>query len=269
VNVGKISNDNGFYKGREYMKKLLLFGIVSILFMSSCSSKNEHHDNNHGDGNELPLAVTVKITPENPSVSEEVIFTALASKDGEKINGLTSVKFEVWNDGQEEDEHMMLKGSSVSKGVYEAKTSFSEEGTYHVIYHINDNTGFHHMDIINFHIGLSEHSDNHNSSGHHDRDGESKLIIHNMDISPVQNEEINIMSHVAMNGAALEGGHVKFEVINEVTGDIEFVNATEKKAGEYVATYSFNSQGAYTINTHVEHSEMNIHDHKKWSVIVN
>jgi hypothetical protein len=250
------------------MKKLLLFGIASILFMSSCSSKNEHHDNNHGEGSELPLSVSVEITPENPSVSEKVTFTALASKDGESINGLTSVKFEVWKDGQEEDEHIMLVGSSVSKGIYEAKTSFSEEGNYHVIYHINDNTGFHHMDKINFHVGSLEQSDNHNN-GHHDANSEPNLIIHNMDISPVQNEEINIMSHVSVNGAALEGGHVKFEVINEVTGDIDFVNATEKKAGEYMATYSFNAKGAYTIKTHVEHSDMDIHDHKKWSVIVN
>ncbi|OZM57170.1 hypothetical protein CIB95_06795 [Lottiidibacillus patelloidae] len=252
------------------MKKLVLLGIIaSLLTLASCSSHGEHHHNDHGNSTELPLTVSVEITPKNPEISEEVIFRAIVLKDDEKINGLDSIKFEIWKDGQQEDEHQMLKASSVSKGIYEAKTTFAEEGKYHVIYHINDNTGFHHMDKIVFHVGLTENNELHNSHSHDDGHGENNLIIHNMEISPKQNEKAMIMSHVSMNGTALEGGYVKFEIINEDTGEVEFVPASEKKAGEYVATYRFKSKGVYSINTHVEQKEFDIHDHKKWSVIVN
>jgi hypothetical protein len=255
-------------KGAGNMKKKWFYVGISflLLLLTSCMNNDSEHDGMHqnADGVTLPITMTVEVLPENPTVAKEVTFRAITVKDGESIEGASSVKFEVWKDGQ--DEHQMLPATYIKNGTYEVTTTFTEDGTYYVIYHINDITGIHHMDQLEFKVGLAgaHHGDSNDHQGH----SSNKLLIHNMDLSPKQNEEIIVMTHIAMDGKALAKAKVNFEIIHESTGEKHLVTAAEIKVGEYVGTFTFKATGKYVITTHVEQSNMDIHEHKKWNINV-
>jgi hypothetical protein len=196
-----------------------------LLVLTSCDNNNNKGHINHNDTNGSVLAFTfdVEVIPENPSPSSEVTFRAIATKDGKKIDGAASVKFEVWIDGEEE--HNMLKATYINDGTYEVSTSFAEEGSYHLIYHINDIDGIHHMDQLDFTVGeKSEHS-NHNDE-HIGHGGQAHLVISNMELTPLINEKAIVKSHVAINGKALTDAYIKFEVVNKSSGETQFIIAS-------------------------------------------
>jgi hypothetical protein len=197
--------------------------LFLVLLLTSCmNNESEHEDMHHdADGTTPPITITVEILPENPTVAKEVTFRAISAKDGENIEGASSVKFEVWKDGQEE--HKMLSASYIKNGTYEVTTTFNEDGTYYVIYHINDITGIHHMDKLEFKVGST--GAHHGDSDDHQGQSSNKLLIHNMDLSPMQNEEVMVMTHIAMNGKALAKAKVNFEIIHESTGEKHLITA--------------------------------------------
>jgi hypothetical protein len=243
---------------------IVLFFLMAISVFGCSNNKKENRDENLTQDQPIDILVEIEQGKDNLNA---VTFRATARRNGEKLDGIDSIKFEIWKKGQEH--HEMIKGDKVSTGVYEAKNVYHETGVYFVMYHINDVSGIHHMDRMTFMVGDIEpesHS-NENDENHNNHGEETDIMIHNMPNQATVNREVTLMAHIGKAGEALLGAKVRFEIIISKE-EKTFIDATELDLGKHVATFTFEKQGSFTIVTHVEKSTEHIHEHKEWIITV-
>ncbi|MDA8351609.1 MAG: FixH family protein [Firmicutes bacterium] len=58
------------------------------------------------------------------------------TQGGKPVSDADDVQFEVWKKGADQKEHEQLPAKHVGQGVYQAKKTFAEPGTYQVMYHV-------------------------------------------------------------------------------------------------------------------------------------
>ncbi|MGV2941911.1 FixH family protein [Mesobacillus sp. LC4] len=114
------------------MKKLILLILSTVLVFVGCSNKST-------EDLEIPelIEVAVETTPATLTVNETIRIEAKVTQGKEVVKDADEMKFEIWKDGQEDDQHEKLSGKlDKEKGVYYAEKIFDEAGKYNVIAHV-------------------------------------------------------------------------------------------------------------------------------------
>jgi hypothetical protein len=114
------------------MKKFLLLMFSSVLVLVGCSNKTT-------EDLEVPelIEVAVETTPATLTVNESIRIEAKVTQGKEVVKDADEMKFEIWKDGQADDQHEKISGRlDKEKGVYYAEKVFGEPGKYNVIAHV-------------------------------------------------------------------------------------------------------------------------------------
>ncbi|WP_153127049.1 FixH family protein [Peribacillus tepidiphilus] len=117
------------------MKKLLGLALISLFVLGGCSQENE-----------VPELIEVKFKtiPETIKVNEEVEVVATVTQGTERVEDADEVKFEIWKEGQTEEQHKKIEAKHTKNGEYKITYVFKETGKYYVISHTTAR-GMHNM----------------------------------------------------------------------------------------------------------------------------
>jgi len=117
----------------------LLPCLLLLLAMLACGQDQQQ--------SALPVEAVFALEPSQPAANDNVTFAVTVTQDGKPVDDASEVKFEWWKEGQEP--HMMLDATFQKDGLYIAKQSITEPGTYFVYYHVSAR-GTHTMKKIPF-----------------------------------------------------------------------------------------------------------------------
>jgi hypothetical protein len=239
------------------MKKLSLFlslMLISFLFAACGQQKQE----------EKPAILEVQLqTPDHVELNKETTLSCIVTYGGEKVNDADEVKFEVWKHGSEQ--HEMLTAKNDGDGKYSVKKTFTEPGTYSVISHVTARN-MHNMPKKDIVVGTpsdqpQNHAEEHHGDEHHHAD--VMIMLHEKQFSV--NKEAHLVAHITHDGKPLTKAKVHFEVW-QGSGKHEFIEASEKQAGQYEAVTSFQEKGTYSVKIHVETEQL--HEHQVEQITV-
>jgi uncharacterized protein YcfL len=116
------------------MKKIVCLLLVTLFILVGCS--NEQDVRNDADNQEL-IEVSVEINSPTIKTNEEVMIKAKVTQGKEVVKDANEVVFEIWRDGQTEEEHEKVEGEiDQKKGVYFINKTFNEPGLYYIITHV-------------------------------------------------------------------------------------------------------------------------------------
>ncbi|QHT45438.1 FixH family protein [Bacillus sp. SB49] len=236
------------------------FLMVGILLMLTACGGEDNAEQQAADSDLVPLDVRFSTTPEEQlEPGDTFTLQAHVTKGEEAVNDADEVQFEMWQDGQDEEDHKMLEGESTGDGMYEVETSVEEAGLYYVVSHVQAR-GSHNMPKDELVIGDVD-------SAQKEPSEEEGGMVHIMMEEPVEKgEETTLTAHVMEAEAPVEGADVRFEVWKEGEESHDFVDAEE--AGEtYTADYVFPESGTYQVKLHVEKGDW--HTHKEKAITVN
>ncbi|TCT18078.1 YtkA-like protein [Melghiribacillus thermohalophilus] len=114
------------------MKKWLYPVIFLIIFTFSACAGEDPHSNSS-----MPEFVDVEILmPDEIEVGETVQIQCRVTQGDETVNDADEVEFELWKDGDPDDQHQEIEGTLEGDGIYYIDYTFDEPGTYYVISHV-------------------------------------------------------------------------------------------------------------------------------------
>lgn len=111
------------------MKKLLWLG-VPILLLAACGSDGD----SAGAGNSTDIIEVEINTPQEAEVAEDVTLSVTVTQGDETVEDADEVVYEVWQSG-DRDHSEMIEAEHTEGGIYEAETTFEEEGLYYMQAH--------------------------------------------------------------------------------------------------------------------------------------
>lgn len=250
----------------QLMRNLVIFFVI-IFAIAGCSNADKKQSDPSAESIE-PLDVEVTIYPSPIEINQEVTFEAAVTQGNDKVVDAKSIEFEIWKN--DEENHEKVKGELQKEGVYIAKKTFKEAGTYQVIAHVTARD-MHTMPQREFDVvdlkqqGETEPQPAAEADHHHG----SELLIHFVsDTALNANEQTELMAHVSYKDAPLQGARVRYEVWLEGETNHEYIDAAENKNGEYSAMKTFDKPGLYNIKVHVEEETNKLHDHKLEKVTI-
>nr|WP_309101275.1 FixH family protein [Fredinandcohnia onubensis] len=132
--------------------KFIFIFILGLFILSGCNSST--HNNHTVDL--VPLKVDVVTTPESLKQGEEVTIEALVTQGDEAVTDADEVKFEIWEEGNED--HEMIEAFHSDDGNYSIKKNFTKDGIYHVIAHVTAR-GMHSMPAVVLIVGDIENAE--------------------------------------------------------------------------------------------------------------
>src|SRR5699024_10857471 len=106
----------------------------------------------------------------------------------------------------------------------------------------------------------AEVSDDENTEEEHfHTDGFDMQFDDPKDVS--SDEEVELATKITMNEEALEALKVRYEIWpSDDEENIEWVDANEENAGEYIGDFTFPETGTYNIQIHVKDDD-DLHEH--------
>ncbi|WP_422122727.1 FixH family protein [Planococcus sp. X10-3] len=112
------------------MKKIIWMAILfGLLLLAACGE-----DDSAGAGPSTELIETEFNSPETAEPGEALTLSVTVTQGDELVEDADEVVYEVWESGHREASDM-LTAEHKGDGVYEAETSFDEEGLYFVQAH--------------------------------------------------------------------------------------------------------------------------------------
>jgi len=112
---------------------VLLFALILIV-ISGCGDKSSH---NHSDSMAMePIQVLLQVNPTEIQAGEKVQFEAKVTHQGKTVDDAKEVMFEIWKDGDSEDQHSKITVKSAGEGSYVLEKTFKAAGNYHVTSHV-------------------------------------------------------------------------------------------------------------------------------------
>jgi len=256
---------------------MLVLPCLLLLFaVTACGNDNQE---TFTPGSPVEAAFTME--PSEPVVRDTVTFAVTVTQDGKPVDDASEVKFEWWRDGQEP--HEMLPATFQKDGLYIAKQTISQPGSYFVYYHVTARD-FHTMKKIPFTVKgetgevdqqatADENSNGQETKSSHEHEhgteaSESGQVeLHFMPAPEIRaSEETWLGVHIMHGDDVLPKATVRFEYWKDGEEKHAFLDASETHPGQYGAKLSFPASGAYTVKVHVEAGD--IHDHKDFSVTV-
>lgn len=116
------------------MKIIVYLMLIALFIIAGCSNKQEIRNNEESP--EL-IEVSVEINSPTIKIHEAVVIKAKVTQGKDVVKDATEVKFEIWRDGDSEDDHEKLEGEiNQTEGVYYINKTFHQPGLYYVITHV-------------------------------------------------------------------------------------------------------------------------------------
>src|SRR5699024_9988111 len=107
--------------------------------------------------------------------------------------------------------------------------------------------------------GDAEESDDDAEEEHFHTEGFDMQFENPEDVS--ENDEIELATQITIDEEALEDLNVRYEIWPANDEDnIEWVDAEENEAGEYIGNYTFPETGRYEVQIHVKDDD-DLHEH--------
>ena len=117
------------------MKKVVLAAML-VLSLAACTSEAETPIDTNEVVEEIVEVKVEILTPEHVDVNVPIMLEAKVMQGDEIVNDADNVKFEVWQSGMREA-GTMIDGEFVGGGIFQAETTFDEEGIYYMFAHTN------------------------------------------------------------------------------------------------------------------------------------
>lgn len=95
----------------------------------------------HGDHQTEGFAMHF-MTPENVESGQEETLTVHIELNGEPLEALSVVRYEIWHEGNPE-QHDWVDTTEIKSGEYSATYTFEEKGKYVVVVHVEDDKDLH------------------------------------------------------------------------------------------------------------------------------
>lgn len=129
------------------MKKVyfILTAIFVAILLVSCNQQKQTNET-------VPQMLNVDLTvlPEKGKINQPITFEAKVTQGKETVTDADEVTFEIWRSQAKKHEKIDIK--KTTKGIYQLKRAFHQEGTYYVISHVTAR-GMHTMPKKEFVIG--------------------------------------------------------------------------------------------------------------------
>ena len=82
------------------------------------------------------------------------------------------------------------------------------------------------------------------------------------------NDETELVVHLELEGKPFEKASVRYEIWHASDDEKhDWVDVIESNPGEYTALHSFEGEGTYTVQVHVE-DDHDLHEHEEHEVVV-
>ncbi len=131
------------------LKKATFTALISLLFIFSLTACGQEETNEAAGDDDLAFPeAAFSITPQEAKTGEDITFEVKVTEAGEPIED-ADVRFEIWPDAKEDEEHEMIPIEHSGNGIYTLSKSFSTPGKYSMYYHI-DARGMHLMEKHHF-----------------------------------------------------------------------------------------------------------------------
>lgn len=112
------------------MKKIIWWSLPFLL-LAACGTGEA---DSPGAGEPLEEVMVAFNTEQQAAVAQEVVLSVSVTQGDEAVEDADEVVYEVWESG-DRDNSEMIPAEHTEDGVYEAKTSFEEEGLYYMQAH--------------------------------------------------------------------------------------------------------------------------------------
>lgn len=112
------------------MKKIMWLGLPFLL-LAGCGSEEA---DSAGTGEMIEEVMVEFNTEPQAAPAEEVLLSVTLSQGDEAVEDASEVVYEVWESGDRDNSEMITAGHT-EDGIYEAETSFEEEGLYYMQAH--------------------------------------------------------------------------------------------------------------------------------------
>ncbi|WP_070119909.1 FixH family protein [Bacillus marinisedimentorum] len=123
--------------------------IISIFFLVALTACGQEEKNEAAGEDDLAFPeASFSIAPQEAKTGEEITFEVKVTEAGEPIED-ADVRFEIWPDEKEDEEHEMIPIEHSEDGIYTLSKSFGTQGAYSMYYHI-DARGMHLMEKHSF-----------------------------------------------------------------------------------------------------------------------
>lgn len=231
--------------------------ILTVIALISGCSTNQSEDVKSKEAIVEPVRADLIIHPSPVEVEQEVTIEAILTQFDEKVDDADKVVFEIMK--TDENKSWVKEGNNEGEGIYSAKETFNEAGTYVVIAHVTARN-MHVMPQREFEVvDLEAQKEEKAEEEHHHS---SHLLIHFDVAEEVRvNEQTELKAHISYKNEALKNARVRFEVWKEGQEKHEFINSVETVNGEYTAQKAFPEKGIYNIKIHVNNDE-GLHEHQ-------
>lgn len=247
--------------------------VFAMLFISACGGNDSESENAAEDGSEEPAVLEVEFElPETADAGETVEPKATVTYGDELVKDAEYVKFEYWEQGNEDDS-TTVEATNNEDGTYTAEITFEQDGVYEMYAHTQARE-MHTMPKKSITIGdggSQKNADESNDDDGHEHGNQADGF--SMEFAQPENveagQEADLTVQLQMDQEPLEAARVRYEITSDDHSDFhEWVETDENEAGEYSAAYTFEEAGSYTITVHVENDD-GLHEHEDHEVQVN
>lgn len=236
----------------------------------------------------VPVEAVFTMEPREPVSGETVTFAVTVTQEGQPVDDASEVSFEWWKEG--DAEHQTVPATFQKDGLYIAKQTVDEPGSYFVYYHVTARD-FHTMKQFPFTVKSAEHADTQgghsagatsdaaatdaghghaegHGHGHTADSGHGQQV--DIRFAPSEgiraSQEATLAVQITKDNEALPNATVRFEYWREGEEKHIFLDAAESQPGQYEANVSLPASGTYTVKVHVQ--APGIHDHKEFPLSV-
>ena len=112
------------------MKKIMWLGLPFLL-LAGCGTEET---GSAGTGDPIEEVMVEFNTEQQADPAEEVVLSVTVTQADEAVEDADEVVYEVWESGNR-DNSEMIPAEHTENGIYEAETSFEEEGLYYMQVH--------------------------------------------------------------------------------------------------------------------------------------
>src|SRR5690625_923738 len=216
------------------------------------------------DDDELHILEVDFNVPETADVGEMIKLEAIVTYGDESVTDADEVVFEVW-ERNDRDNGDMIDAVNHEDGTYTTEITFDDDGMFEMYAHTTARD-MHTMTKKEIVVG---------EGGEYDEDDEEtvfhtegfELYFSELDEAQVD-QEIDLDVQIEIDEEPLEEANVRYEIWHDAMGDDrEWVDATERTAGEYTAPYTFTNATTYYVQIHVE-DDADLHEHAQYEIDV-
>lgn len=231
------------------------FVFLTLLF-TACGNNNDTDEL-------LPLDVQFDV-PESLEVGETLLLEAIVTYGDEFVVNADEVVFEVWEKGDQQNSDM-IDAENNGDGTYTTELTFNEDGIFEMYAHTTAHD-LHTMPKREIIIGEGgdyedvEENDQFHTEGF-------DMYFNELEVVKTD-DHVDLTVNLELNNEALIDAKVRYEIWEEkVPDERDWVDAEEENDGIYTTQHTFNKEGIYHIQVHVEDDD-ELHEHKTYTVEV-